>query len=135
MSYAGQHETFHGTAFRTKKFNEVAAFLLSLPCFEFAHHERCLHKSHHTWTNDPERDPELTSFFSKRNQRGFRKVADNLADYWKESLYLHEPVYCVICAGFVVECLGVGSKARRVEHAFPPRAMGTLSYSRRFILT
>lgn len=115
LAYAGQHETMHGTAFRTRWLNRLVSFLVSLPCFEFSTHERLMHKSHHTWTNDPDRDPELTSFFSHASKKkGFRKVADSQADYWKEFFFLHETLKShfgrlIFCAlGEPTDYTGVG---------------------------
>ncbi|MDP9137235.1 MAG: fatty acid desaturase [Pseudomonadota bacterium] len=55
------HETVHGTAFRTQRFNdavaEVSGFLLLLPPRYF----RFFHFAHHRHTQDLTRDPELST--------------------------------------------------------------------------
>lgn len=57
--FAPLHECIHGTAFRSRIVNKLAAtsvgFLLLLP----ANYFRLFHFQHHRYTNDPERDPEL----------------------------------------------------------------------------
>ena len=59
--FCAEHEAIHFTAFRTHPFNWVVAWiagiLLILPPAWF----RCFHLAHHRWTQDPERDPELTT--------------------------------------------------------------------------
>lgn len=59
--FALEHETIHGTAFRTPWLNiiisEVCGFLLLLP----PRHFRFFHFAHHRHTQDPANDPELTS--------------------------------------------------------------------------
>lgn len=54
------HECTHQTPFRTMALNEVVghlvAVLIALPFVWF----RYFHLAHHKWTNDPERDPELS---------------------------------------------------------------------------
>ena len=51
-----------------------------------------MHKSHHTWTNDPKKDPELTSFFPNADKPGFRKMPDSQAEYWQEFYRLDWPI-------------------------------------------
>ncbi len=57
--FAPLHECTHKTAFRNRWLNEVVAtvsgFLLFLP----ANYFRAFHLTHHRYTNDPNRDPEL----------------------------------------------------------------------------
>eukprot|EP00397_Hematodinium_sp_SG-2012_P034080 GEMP01036505.1.p1 GENE.GEMP01036505.1~~GEMP01036505.1.p1 ORF type:complete len:369 (+),score=65.72 GEMP01036505.1:64-1170(+) len=85
LAYAGQHETLHYTAFKTKRLNEVVSFFASVPCFEFAAHERVLHKQHHIFPQDPKRDPELSSSWSHiAHIPGFAKVPDTQRHYWRE---------------------------------------------------
>ncbi len=59
--FAPLHETIHRTAFRTKWLNDalawIAGALLLLPPTYF----RYFHFAHHRHTQDPERDPEITS--------------------------------------------------------------------------
>lgn len=95
LSYCCQHETLHRTAFKTGAVNTAVSFLASLPCFEFSTHEKLMHKSHHTWTNDPDKDPELTSFFMKEDSKkiGFRKVPFTKTEYWEELFCLHRTLF------------------------------------------
>ncbi len=59
--FAPLHETIHRTAFRNRRLNDMIAaiigFLLILPAGYF----RFFHFCHHRYTQDPERDPELSS--------------------------------------------------------------------------
>lgn len=54
------HECAHQTPFRSRWLNEavghLVALLIALPFIWF----RYFHLAHHKWTNDPERDPELS---------------------------------------------------------------------------
>lgn len=90
FGYAAQHELMHRTAFRTRWINDMLLFLVSIPCFEFGKHEKAMHKQHHTYTNDIDRDPELTSFWSRDElkKKGFRKVASTRWDYFLEFIDL-----------------------------------------------
>jgi fatty acid desaturase len=60
----------HMTAFKTPILNKIVMFLASMPSFEFGCHERLMHKAHHTYTNDPNKDPELLSLFPNRHDVG-----------------------------------------------------------------
>ncbi len=59
--FALEHESIHGTAFRSPWLNTIAAevsgFLLLLP----PRHFRFFHFAHHRHTQDPAHDPELAS--------------------------------------------------------------------------
>jgi len=59
MGHCAQHECIHNTAFATKQYNSIVSWLVSLPRLTNPVWERMLHKDHHTYTNDPARDPEL----------------------------------------------------------------------------
>lgn len=56
-----QHETTHYTPFKTRSLNTIVGqccgLILLLPPTWF----RYFHLAHHRWTQDPQRDPELTS--------------------------------------------------------------------------
>lgn len=115
LSYCAQHETMHRTAFKTKSINVWVSFLVSLPCFEFSTHEKCMHKSHHTWTNCPRRDPELLCLFPKSSKKkGFRKVPDTHEEYLREMFFVWEPIKShfgriINCArGIPVDYTGTG---------------------------
>jgi len=59
--FAPLHETIHRTAFRARGLNDAVAWvcgaLLALPPVYF----RAFHFAHHRYTQDPARDPELTT--------------------------------------------------------------------------
>ncbi|CAE8582941.1 unnamed protein product [Polarella glacialis] len=59
MGHCAQHECIHNTAFRTRRINNIVSWLASLPRLTNPIWERMLHKDHHTYTNDPARDPEI----------------------------------------------------------------------------
>ena len=61
LGFAAQHECLHYTAFRTKSLNSLVGRLVSVPSFSFFLHEQAMHKEHHTYTQDLERDPELVA--------------------------------------------------------------------------
>mmetsp|Transcript_40528 Transcript_40528/g.130289 ORF Transcript_40528/g.130289 Transcript_40528/m.130289 type:complete len:407 (-) Transcript_40528:116-1336(-) len=61
LGFAAQHECLHYTAFRTKSLNSLVGRLVSVPSFAFFLHEQAMHKEHHTYTQDLERDPELVA--------------------------------------------------------------------------
>ena len=70
LGFAAQHETIHMTAFKTKKINDFVGFWCSVPSFSFYYHELLMHKEHHTYTQDPQRDPELLADFSGMTYAG-----------------------------------------------------------------
>ena len=59
--FAPLHETIHRTVFRNRRANDIVAsaigFIIVLPAVYF----RYFHFSHHRYTQDPERDPELAT--------------------------------------------------------------------------
>ena len=58
--FNGFHECVHNTAFETKALNTVFAHLLGFENFRGAKWFWCFHWSHHRFTNDPDKDPELS---------------------------------------------------------------------------
>eukprot|EP00522_Entomoneis_paludosa_P012373 CAMPEP_0172455780 /NCGR_PEP_ID=MMETSP1065-20121228/12244_1 /TAXON_ID=265537 /ORGANISM="Amphiprora paludosa, Strain CCMP125" /LENGTH=418 /DNA_ID=CAMNT_0013208259 /DNA_START=95 /DNA_END=1351 /DNA_ORIENTATION=+ len=65
FAFAGQHEFLHRNAWKTRWINDVVLFFTGVFCFELGAHERVMHKQHHTFTNNIDRDPELTSYYSR----------------------------------------------------------------------
>mmetsp|Transcript_17986 Transcript_17986/g.22097 ORF Transcript_17986/g.22097 Transcript_17986/m.22097 type:complete len:340 (-) Transcript_17986:874-1893(-) len=61
MGHCAQHECIHNTAFKSKKVNTFVSWLVSIPRLTNPAWEKMLHKDHHTYTNDPARDPEIMS--------------------------------------------------------------------------
>jgi fatty acid desaturase len=59
MGHCAQHECIHNTAFASRRLNALVAWMVSLPRLTNPRWERMLHKDHHTYTNDPNRDPEI----------------------------------------------------------------------------
>lgn len=59
IGHCAQHECIHNTAFKSQRLNVIVSWLVSLPRLTNPRWERMLHKDHHTYTNDPLRDPEL----------------------------------------------------------------------------
>lgn len=58
--FAPVHETMHLTAFRSRRANQVVGWLAAAPSMLNWHFYAHFHLAHHRFTQDPERDPELT---------------------------------------------------------------------------
>lgn len=58
--FNGFHEMVHNTAFETRFLNTCFAHLLGFECFRGAKWFWCFHWTHHRFTNDPSKDPELS---------------------------------------------------------------------------
>ena len=55
------HEASHSTLFKNKKVNDLASdWFCMFPMFSTTHHYRLQHIAHHQFTNDPERDPDVS---------------------------------------------------------------------------
>lgn len=76
FAFAGQHEFLHRNAFKSKWINDLCLFYTGVFCFEFGKHERLMHKQHHTYTNNIDKDPELVSYYDRETleNEGFRNV-------------------------------------------------------------
>lgn len=86
FAFAGQHEFLHRNAFKTKWINDLCLFYTGVFTFEFGEHERVMHKQHHTFTNNIDRDPELTSYYSREvlENGGFRNVSTSRWSYLRQ---------------------------------------------------
>lgn len=86
MGFAGGHELLHGGVFRTRWLNTLATFFVSTAFFEVLYHERINHKQHHKHTLDIDRDPELTSYYSREELESlkFKSAPGSRAGYIKE---------------------------------------------------
>lgn len=58
--FAPVHETMHLTAFRNRRANAVAGWLAACPSLLNWHFYADFHLAHHRFTQNPERDPELS---------------------------------------------------------------------------
>ena len=58
--FTGFHEMIHNTAFRTRWLNKSLAHVVGFFIFRGANWYWYFHWYHHRFTNDPERDPELS---------------------------------------------------------------------------
>ena len=73
MGFAGGHKLLHGGVFCmrwlntlcTRWLNTLATFFISTAFFEVLYHKRNNNKQHHKHTLDIDRDPELTSYYSR----------------------------------------------------------------------
>lgn len=76
FAFAGQHEFLHRNAFKSKWINDLCLFYTGVFTFEFGKHERVMHKQHHTFTNNIDKDPELTSYYDRETleNEGFRNI-------------------------------------------------------------
>jgi fatty acid desaturase len=82
--FAPLHEAIHRTAFRTRRLNDAVAWacgvLLILPPAYF----RAFHFTHHRFTQDPERDPELAR--PKPETMGAYALHASGLPYWTERI-------------------------------------------------
>ena len=58
--FAALHETGHGTAFKSKKANKIAALLAGFAHVYTPNMFRALHFTHHRYTHIPGKDPEIS---------------------------------------------------------------------------
>ncbi|HVJ79789.1 MAG TPA: fatty acid desaturase [Planctomycetia bacterium] len=55
------HDASHHILFKTRRWNDLASDLFCMfPIFSTTHHYRLQHIAHHQFTNDPERDPDVS---------------------------------------------------------------------------
>ncbi len=57
--FTGHHELIHRTAFKSRRLNDWIALGTGFMVFYPAYYYRLFHFTHHRFTQDPERDPEL----------------------------------------------------------------------------
>lgn len=116
FAFAGQHEFLHRNAFKSKWINDLCLFYTGVFCFEFGKHERVMHKQHHTYTNNIDKDPELTSYYSRDvlENKGFRNIPLGRVAYIRQFLDIVYTFKCRICrvlfsaAGIPVDYSGTG---------------------------
>ncbi len=116
FAFAGQHEFLHRNAFKSKWINDLCLFYTGVFCFEFGKHERVMHKQHHTYTNNIDKDPELTSYYSRDvlENKAFRNVPLGRVAYVRQFLDVAYTFKCRICrvlysaAGIPVDYSGTG---------------------------
>ncbi|HEX6958440.1 MAG TPA: fatty acid desaturase [Ferrovibrio sp.] len=79
--FAPLHETMHATAFASRRANAIVGWLAGCPSLMNWHFYAAFHLAHHSHTQDPARDPELTPP-APRDARGYvlRVLAVN---YWR----------------------------------------------------
>jgi fatty acid desaturase len=96
FAFAGNHEFLHGNGWKTKKYNNWAMLTIGIICFESPKHERLMHKQHHTYTNNIDKDPELTSYFTREQleKAGFRGVVYSRYGYLKGFFDVLFPFRC-----------------------------------------
>lgn len=59
LLFAPMHECTHGTAFRTRWLNSVVGFVCGFVMLRPSLYFKWRHAAHHSYTQDPERDPDL----------------------------------------------------------------------------
>lgn len=108
LAFAGGHELHHGNAFKTKWMSTLATFCVGTAFFEVLPHERIMHKQHHMYTLDINRDPELTSFFSRDELENlkFKSVPQSRFDYLSAFLNVFSYFQHRACRLFS-SCLGI----------------------------
>ncbi|HJQ60101.1 MAG TPA: fatty acid desaturase [Vineibacter sp.] len=80
--FAPMHECIHYTAFRSRRINEVVAFLCGAAIGHTAAYYRHFHIAHHRYTQDPARDPELITAPEPRTRAQYWRRASGV-DYWR----------------------------------------------------
>jgi len=116
LAFAGGHELHHGNAFKTKWMSAAATFFVGTAFFEVLPHERIIHKQHHMYTMDINRDPELTSFYSRdeledlkfncvpQSRYKYLKTFFNLLSYFQHRAYR----LMSSCQGIATDYTGMG---------------------------
>jgi fatty acid desaturase len=59
--FAPMHECVHRTAFKSRQLNDIFGWIAGVVCFYNSTYYRRYHTWHHRYTQDAERDPELSS--------------------------------------------------------------------------
>jgi fatty acid desaturase len=116
MGFAGGHELLHGNAFKSRWLNTLVTFFVSTVFFEILWHERLNHKQHHIYTLCIDNDPELTSFYSRKELEAlkFRSVPKSRYTYTKQFLnvlsYFEHRIFRLLssCAGIATDYTGLG---------------------------
>ena len=80
--FAAMHEAVHYSAFRSRRANEILAWLAGLGILYNATYYRQFHFAHHRYAQDPERDPELLTAPPPRSRAAYWWRATALA-YWQ----------------------------------------------------
>ncbi len=80
--FAVMHECVHYSAFRTRRLNEVVAWLAGLGILFNATYYRQFHFAHHRYAQDPARDPELVTAPPPRSRAEYWWRATGLP-YWR----------------------------------------------------
>jgi fatty acid desaturase len=80
--FAAMHEAVHYSAFRSRRANEVVAWLAGLGILYNATYYRQFHFAHHRYAQDPERDPELLTAPPPRSRAAYWWRATALP-YWQ----------------------------------------------------
>ena len=69
--FAAMHECVHYSAFRSRRLNEIVAWLAGLGILYSAAYYRQFHFAHHRYTQDPARDPELLTAPPPRSRAAY----------------------------------------------------------------
>lgn len=64
--FAPMHECTHGTAFRRRRLNSVVGYICGFLLLRSSLYFKYRHADHHTYTQDPERDPDLVAMPGSR---------------------------------------------------------------------
>ena len=116
MAFGGGHEMLHGNAFKTRWINTLITFIVSTAFFEVLWHERLNHKQHHVHTLCIDNDPELTSFYSRKELEAlkFKSAPQSRYSYVKGFLNVYsyfEQRICRLfssCVGIATDYTGIG---------------------------
>ena len=83
-AYAFSHECAHGTAFRTRRLNEIVFWITSLLYFEEPLHRRYAHASHHTHTWIEKEDAQMPFVQLPMTFWGWVEEVLGLGLYWNQ---------------------------------------------------
>jgi len=137
MGFAGGHELLHGNAFKSKWLNTAVTFFVSTAFFEVLWHEKINHKQHHIYTLDIDRDPELTSFYSRDflDSPNFKSVPKSRFEYVWAFVNVFSYLYHRMCRlvsssmGILTDYTGIGwSMKSPTRDEFPSSVVSELQF-------
>jgi len=134
FAFAGQHEFLHRNAFKTKWINDVCLFFTGVFCFELGEHERVMHKQHHTYTNNIDKDPELTSYYSRQvlENPAFRNLPTSRWGYFRQFFDIFTTFKCRVgrivfsAMGIAVDYSGTGWSLKDFNYSNDSGIMQTI---------
>jgi fatty acid desaturase len=120
----------------------VALFITGCVCCEFGKHERIMHKQHHTFTNNIDKDPELTSYYSREqlDNPAFRNIPSSRWSYFKQFWDVRTTFKCRLfrvinsARGIAVDYSGTGWSLKEWTYSKESGILDELQYFARLQL-